>query len=219
MVVCEQCNRNEAIYCCPGCGLKFCTSQCQKAHKASTKCTGIQNPTNYVPRQSLLTLESLNRDYNFITKIQNSVAPVLHAPFNATNTVPAKPRIMGGVAIIKAPRQLTRAKENRSRFDKLQNKFLWTIELVDPPQRHLIHDILDTDSIDKVLSLTDKRQVFVLNADNTAQAVAPGTIIGDHIWGHFFKEYPTFYAGELPENYRLTELSISDDSDSENDSD
>jgi len=70
--LCNICHAAQHKYKCPGCGARTCSLTCIKKHKSRTGCSGRHNPTDFVPREKLLTPAGIDHDYNFISAIDRA---------------------------------------------------------------------------------------------------------------------------------------------------
>jgi hypothetical protein len=71
--LCRICNTNPPKYTCPRCSLRTCSLPCTKRHKVWSSCSGIRDPTVYVPRSKLATPAGIDHDYNFISSIERNL--------------------------------------------------------------------------------------------------------------------------------------------------
>ena len=93
----------------------------------------------------LATPASIDRDYNFITKVQRDIEKAeddvadrgisFTAPRSSRNPHASKSKLeieyeACGVTIIKAPLGFTRSKQNKTHWDKRHNCVMWTVEWV-----------------------------------------------------------------------------------------
>lgn len=71
---CSICLENGFKYTCPACGAKTCSVECVKRHKLRSECTGIVDPTKFVPNKDLTANQSLvNRDYNYLLNFERTL--------------------------------------------------------------------------------------------------------------------------------------------------
>ena len=71
--LCSICFTNPPKYTCPRCGCQTCSVACVKIHKKRAACSGVRNPASYLKSSELATPASIDRDYNFITKVQRDI--------------------------------------------------------------------------------------------------------------------------------------------------
>ena len=143
--LCSICFTNPPRYTCPRCGCQTCSVACVKIHKKRAACSGVRNPASYLKSSELATPASIDRDYNFITKVQRDIEKAeddvadrgitFVAPRNSRNPHASKSKLeieyeTCGVTIIKAPVGLTRSKQNKTHWDKRHNCVMWTVEWV-----------------------------------------------------------------------------------------
>ncbi|RLV90156.1 Box C/D snoRNA protein [Spathaspora sp. JA1] len=72
MDICSICHINPPKYTCPACHIKTCSLECVKRHKLQAQCSGIQDPTKYIPKTTLQESD-LNRDYNFLIGVDRRI--------------------------------------------------------------------------------------------------------------------------------------------------
>ncbi|EGW32950.1 uncharacterized protein SPAPADRAFT_60289 [Spathaspora passalidarum NRRL Y-27907] len=70
--LCSICHVNQPKYTCPACNTRTCSLACVKRHKTQAQCTGVHDPTQYIPRTEFAQSD-LNRDYNFLNKVDRSI--------------------------------------------------------------------------------------------------------------------------------------------------
>jgi hypothetical protein len=143
--LCSICFTNPPKYTCPRCGCQTCRVTCVKIHKKRAACSGVRNPASYLKSSELATPASIDRDYNFITKVQRDIEKAeddvadrgitFAAPRSSRNPHGSKSKLeieyeTCGVTIIKAPVGLTRSKQNKTHWDKRHNCVMWTVEWV-----------------------------------------------------------------------------------------
>ncbi|PNY26972.1 box C/D snoRNA protein [Tolypocladium capitatum] len=71
--LCSICHVSAPRYKCPRCGIQTCSVACIRKHKAWSECSGVRDPTTYVPRSQLCTVSGINHDYNFLHSLGMSV--------------------------------------------------------------------------------------------------------------------------------------------------
>ncbi|MCJ1463442.1 hypothetical protein MMC07_002049 [Pseudocyphellaria aurata] len=71
--LCKICHTNPNKYRCPRCLTRTCSLPCTKRHKQWAQCSGIRDPTAYVPRADLATPRGIDHDYNFLTSIERKL--------------------------------------------------------------------------------------------------------------------------------------------------
>ena len=123
---------NPLKYTCPRCGIHTCSLPCVQKHKRRAQCSGVRNPAAYKKRRDLETPSSIDQDFNFITGVERSVQRAddqllergsdlipagIRRPFEPRKTRFDEAAREAGVTVKRAPSGLSRAKENRSRWD------------------------------------------------------------------------------------------------------
>ncbi|RPA88259.1 hypothetical protein BJ508DRAFT_4845 [Ascobolus immersus RN42] len=136
--LCRYCNVNVPKYTCPNCSAKSCSVACSKKHKQYTQCTGIRDPTKFIPKSKLETPAALNQDYNFIAGIERTVMKNEEEQLTKEGEKDEKSRRAGldaaltarGTKIVWIPKGLSRSKENNTRLagTKKKRKVVWTTE-------------------------------------------------------------------------------------------
>lgn len=150
---CEICLVNERKYTCPKCSKKTCSVGCIKTHKSQDNCSGMTaDPTGYVPRQKLKEADTpdetnvlVHRDYNFLLGMNRKVELLKrdgktsnkrvlsahhhgqHAQKRGHFEQPPKV-IRRGVHCVLLPRGMQRSLQNKSKWDKSLDSFVWSIE-------------------------------------------------------------------------------------------
>lgn len=73
--LCSICLENEAKYTCPACNAKTCSATCVKRHKLHSECTGLPDPTKFIPNKELGCNTALvNRDYNYLLTLERKIS-------------------------------------------------------------------------------------------------------------------------------------------------
>jgi hypothetical protein len=143
--LCSICFASPPKYTCPRCNCQTCSLPCVKLHKKRAACSGVRNPAAYLKSSELATPASIDRDYNFITKVQRDIeraedevaerGGTLGSGRGPKNAQGEKSKLeleyeAGGVTVIKAPLGLTRSKQNKTHWDKRHGCVMWTVEWV-----------------------------------------------------------------------------------------
>ncbi|KZM22822.1 Box C/D snoRNA accumulation, variant 2 [Ascochyta rabiei] len=142
--LCSVCNIKESKYKCPGCSARTCSLPCVKRHKQWAQCSGKRDPTKYVKKSQLATPAGIDHDYNFLSgierdleKSEKSVAERgLHVGLSARPKGDQTQRMdyqlaAAGVKVIRAPKGMSRARENKTHRSKSGNKnIIWTVEWI-----------------------------------------------------------------------------------------
>jgi hypothetical protein len=105
-------------YRCPGCSARTCSLPCYKRHQQWAQCNGKRDPAKFVKKSQLATPAGIDHDYNFLTSIERGLEKARRA---------AKGRqasdqhfAVAGVAVIRAPKGLSRQKDNKTHQNKKQ---------------------------------------------------------------------------------------------------
>ncbi|CCD24064.1 Bcd1p NDAI_0C04040 [Naumovozyma dairenensis CBS 421] len=157
---CEICHEIEFKYKCPKCLKKTCSLKCSQAHKKDDNCSGIaHDPTVYIPHDTLKEADDENhesnvlvqRDFNYLTNLKrvvelqkvdgktknkrtlqsfnnnntNKRARFNNGPVSESNRV-----VRRGVNCLLLPRGMQRSVQNRSKWDKPLDVFVWSIEWI-----------------------------------------------------------------------------------------
>lgn len=64
---------NPPKYRCPRCSVQTCSLPCTKRHKLWAQCSGVRDPAAYIKRNDLATPAGIDRDYNFLTRIEREI--------------------------------------------------------------------------------------------------------------------------------------------------
>ena len=137
----------EAIkYTCPRCGVHTCSLPCVKKHKARAQCSGVRNPAEYRKRSELATAASIDKDFNFITNVERTLARaddnvldrgISLAPARTIRAGVQLPKVVAeieerGIKVIRAPKGLSRSKSNKTSWNGARKCIQWTVEWVSP---------------------------------------------------------------------------------------
>lgn len=132
---------NVPKYRCPGCSSRTCSLSCSKRHKLWSQCSGVRDPAAYLKKKELTTPAAFDKDFNFITGIERSLERAdrdaehrglcLDLPDGnshgnrkrrnelAKGEIPLQKGIeKSGVKVIKAPKGMTRSKQNQSHWNR-----------------------------------------------------------------------------------------------------
>lgn len=123
-------NTNQFKYRCPGCSARTCSLPCYKRHQQWAQCSGQRDPTKFVKKSQLATPAGIDHDFNFLTGIERGIekaektASAAAADSSSETQPKTRSQLAGnlygrleataGVTIIKAPKGLSRQKENNS---------------------------------------------------------------------------------------------------------
>ena len=149
---------NAIKYTCPRCGIHTCSLPCVKKHKAWAQCSGIRNPAEYRKRADLATPASVDKDFNFITNVERAITKaddqvldrgITLAPARQLRNIDARSKAdleleSRGIKVVRAPRGLSRAKQNKTHWAGQQKSIMWTIEWICADGEKIIGHALDT---------------------------------------------------------------------------
>jgi hypothetical protein len=120
-------NITKSKYQCPACAARTCSLPCYKRHQQRALCTGKRDPTKYVKKSQLATPAGIDHDFNFITRIERQLEKaekdVNDKGLGAAPELRRRPRKgelhdhdlnAAGVKVVRAPKGLSRQKENKS---------------------------------------------------------------------------------------------------------
>ncbi|EEH41953.2 hypothetical protein PAAG_03874 [Paracoccidioides lutzii Pb01] len=152
--LCTICRTNPPKYKCPRCATPTCSLPCSKRHKLWSQCSGVRDPAAYLKRRELATPAAFDKDFNFISGIERYVE---RAERDAENrgielvredgdnnqrckkrTEPVKKGEVAllrgvenaGVKVVRAPKGMSRGKQNMSYWHKKHKCLSWTIEWI-----------------------------------------------------------------------------------------
>jgi len=124
-------NINEPKYKCPGCSARTCSLPCVKRHKLRADCTGKRDPTKFMKKSELATPAGIDHDYNFLSGIERDLEKADKSVAERGLAVGLNARLKGdqsqkldwqfsaaGVKVIRAPKGMSRAKENKTHRSK-----------------------------------------------------------------------------------------------------
>ncbi|KAF1984681.1 hypothetical protein K402DRAFT_133274 [Aulographum hederae CBS 113979] len=153
--LCSTCHTNVPVYRCPRCSTRTCSLPCFQKHQARAQCSGKRDPTKFVSKSQLETPAGIDHDFNFITKIEES----LHAA-DKTNeeqnrrmkehpVIPRKkPHLYAKavwnaqVDIVRAPQGMSRQKQNDTRWTA--KGLSWTVEWVHDSKETRLSQVMET---------------------------------------------------------------------------
>ncbi|KAF2706804.1 hypothetical protein K504DRAFT_470825 [Pleomassaria siparia CBS 279.74] len=160
--LCSICNTTKSKYQCPGCAARTCSLPCYKRHQTRALCTGKRDPTKYVKKSQLITPAGIDHDFNFITRIERELNRVeKHGKDKGLGNAPEPQQPMrkgnlkdndyasAGVNVIRAPKGLSRQKENQSYLTNRKN-ITWTVEWIREDKTRILTQCLSTESVFKL---------------------------------------------------------------------
>ncbi|KAK7193798.1 hypothetical protein DPSP01_011852 [Paraphaeosphaeria sporulosa] len=141
--LCSICNTAQFKYRCPGCSARTCSLPCYKRHQQWAQCNGKRDPTKFVKKSQLATPAGIDHDYNFLTGIERGLEKAEKQLQGQGLGSRPDPRRHGqgrlasdehfaeaGVTVIRAPKGLSRQKDNKSHRNKKQKHIVWTVEWI-----------------------------------------------------------------------------------------
>ncbi|KAL1969662.1 hypothetical protein VTN77DRAFT_8215 [Rasamsonia byssochlamydoides] len=171
--LCTICHINVPKYRCPRCFTRTCSLVCSQRHKKWSQCSGVRDPAAYLRRSELATPAAFDRDFNFITGIERSLERAERDAENrgislehdyicsldgkgASKKRKRPPEMVkgeagflrgaeaAGVKLERAPRGMTRNKQNASRWHQKHKCLTWTVEWVTPSGQRTLRNCLET---------------------------------------------------------------------------
>ncbi|WEW57372.1 Box C/D snoRNA accumulation [Emydomyces testavorans] len=172
--LCTICHINVPKYTCPRCSTRTCSLPCAKRHKLWSQCSGVRDPAAYLKRKDLATPAAFDKDFNFISGIERFLERTDRDVQNRglvldDGETAAKKRRTGyfsrdasllrgieesGVDVIRAPKGMTRSKQNMSKWHKTHKCLNWTLEWIFPDGQRLVTRCLETITIGTAFSRT-----------------------------------------------------------------
>jgi hypothetical protein len=123
-------NTNRYKYRCPGCSARTCSLPCYKRHQQWAQCSGQRDPTKFVKKSQLVTPAGIDHDFNFLTGIERDIEKAEKGLNEGQDVGIEGSRSWSqsqsqkqtnyqhleaaGVKVIRAPKGLSRQKENKS---------------------------------------------------------------------------------------------------------
>ncbi|KAF7512993.1 hypothetical protein GJ744_011259 [Endocarpon pusillum] len=141
--LCAICHINRPKYKCPRCTIQTCSLACVKRHKLWSQCSGTRDPAAYRKRHQLATPSSFDQDFNFITRVERTIerAGDEAQERGIALSEERRKRVKGearrdveiaqrGAIVLRAPPGMSRALQNKSKWDNRHKCLLWTVEWV-----------------------------------------------------------------------------------------
>lgn len=190
MARCESCDA-EAKYTCPACGAKSCSLECCSAHKAAAGCSGVLDPARFVPKGELLTPTGLDRDYNFLQRLGRDIE--LEKPDFCKR---GRDVARNGVKIRAMPPGMSRAKKNRSGWNRREQRFYWTVGVQatvrDPETLVYVPDSTVVADLAKLADLDlDLGSYRLKDADGRLIPIRGDQTLAEALSGQCVAEFPT----------------------------
>ena len=156
---------NSIKYTCPRCGIHTCSLPCVKRHKSWAQCSGIRDPAAYRRRADLATPTSVDQDFNFITSVERSLQRANDSTSSkGFDLVPSgiqrdrKTRFdqeieERGINLIKAPKGLSRNKQNKSFWGGDKKGLMWTTEWIHYDGRKKIAMLAESNTVEQACNI------------------------------------------------------------------
>ncbi|KXG47738.1 Zinc finger, HIT-type [Penicillium griseofulvum] len=157
--LCSICHVNPPKYRCPRCSTRTCSLPCTRRHKLWSQCSGVRDPAAYLKRHELATESAFDRDFNFITGIERTLERAEREVDNRGIDLTGGPQAddnettgrkrkhpnqglakgeaaflrgteAAGVRVLRAPKGMSRNKQNGSRLHPKHKRLAWTIEWI-----------------------------------------------------------------------------------------
>lgn len=119
---CSVCLTGTSKYRCPKCSIQTCSMNCSRRHKSLNSCSGAFSPASFLSKKELLTVQSLDRDYNFLSSVESC----LDRCARNRAKIPSKNHALrlkktiekNGIHYSVFPREMSRAAQNRTFWDQ-----------------------------------------------------------------------------------------------------
>ncbi|KAL9052949.1 MAG: hypothetical protein Q9162_005066 [Coniocarpon cinnabarinum] len=149
--LCTICRCQIPKYECPRCGTKTCSVPCVKKHKQRAQCNGRRDPTAYVKKAQLATPRGFDHDYNYLTGLERTLdradrdAQDMGLGEDANGDRRVEKRVAElDIRWRRAPKGMSRQKENPTRWRHKQNCMRWGIEWIFPDDSRKVDGALET---------------------------------------------------------------------------
>ncbi|EEP75485.1 predicted protein [Uncinocarpus reesii 1704] len=156
--LCTICHINLPKYTCPRCSTRTCSLPCSKRHKLWSQCSGVRDPAAYLKRKELATPAAFDKDFNFITGIERRLERADRDAEHrgivldddgrkrkkrrsgefAQEEALLKRIERSGVEMLRAPKGMTRSRQNHSTWSKKQSCLNWSVEWIFPDKQKMI---------------------------------------------------------------------------------
>ncbi|KAJ4367299.1 Box C/D snoRNA accumulation [Neocucurbitaria cava] len=140
------------------------------------QCSGQRDPTKFVKKSQLVTPAGIDHDFNFLTGIERNLEKA-ERTVNATSLgAPSDPQpksrnqpggtpygrleAAAGVQIIRAPKGMSRQKENKSHpssTKKAKQNVVWTIEWIDDANKRVLTETSSTFTVTEACPFIDHK--------------------------------------------------------------
>ncbi|KAH7414373.1 hypothetical protein DE146DRAFT_33441 [Phaeosphaeria sp. MPI-PUGE-AT-0046c] len=204
--LCSICNTNASKYRCPGCSARTCSLPCYKRHQQWAQCSGQRDPTKFVKKSQLVTPAGIDHDFNFLTGIERDIekadkglAENSHGSASTSRSWSQSQASQkgqtnyqhleaAGVQVIRAPKGLSRQKENKSHRSSTKKStgsrnIMWTVEWLDDRKKRMLTETSSTCQIALAHPFTPREQhkIKKRKRDTASPAVSNSPTIEDVI--------------------------------------
>ncbi|KAF2131579.1 hypothetical protein P153DRAFT_429843 [Dothidotthia symphoricarpi CBS 119687] len=169
--LCGICNIKTSKYKCPGCSARTCSLPCYKRHQQWAQCSGKRDPTKFVKKSQLATPAGIDHDFNFLTGIERDMAKAekefndqdpprsLDRKHSSRSSQPEMVNLAAavGVTLIRAPKGLSRQKENKTHRVAKTKNVVWTIEWMAHDKSRVLTNVSSTCQVSKALSVDEAK--------------------------------------------------------------
>ncbi|KAH6417252.1 hypothetical protein HBI14_106590 [Parastagonospora nodorum] len=197
--LCSTCNINKSKYRCPGCAARTCSLPCYKRHQQWAQCSGQRDPTKFVKKSQLVTPAGIDHDFNFLTGIERDIEKAEQSLAEKTvvdsstshswsqhkssqkGQVNYQQLEAAGVKVIRAPKGLSRQKENKSHRSSTKKStggrnIMWTVEWFDHQKKRQLTETSSTCQVAVAQPFAPREQYKAKKRKlDTKQAAAPGS--------------------------------------------
>ncbi|KAF2461139.1 hypothetical protein BDY21DRAFT_369202 [Lineolata rhizophorae] len=197
--LCSICNSNAPKYRCPRDAVRTCSMACHRRHKQWAQCSGERDPAAYVKKSELATPAGIDRDFNFLTGIERAIERREREAEEREESLRGGRQVRAGfapvpgskywrrlkdagVVVDRAPKGMSRQRQNRTRYLNRSQCICWTIEWVHPDQSKTIDEIKDTtplsdeyDALVKRMEKKRKREDEAVKKESTVVSPTPET--------------------------------------------
>ncbi|KAI4625341.1 uncharacterized protein J4E87_005188 [Alternaria ethzedia] len=130
----------------------------------NAQCSGKRDPTKFIKKSDLVTPRGIDHDYNFLSSIERNLEKAERVAGTTAESTPqdglsnrermgvqyGKLENAAGVKIMRAPKGMSRQKENKSHMSatkKATRNIVWTVEWFDETKRRVLTETSSTQSI------------------------------------------------------------------------
>ncbi|KAG5519402.1 hypothetical protein PMAC_002029 [Pneumocystis sp. 'macacae'] len=213
---CSICLTSIAKYRCPQCHAETCSVQCSAEHKKRNACRGLPNPTSFLSKKDLLSIQSLDRDYNFLSNIESSLDFFVknRMVFSSKNNALKLKKLIEkyGIKYLIIPREMSRACQNKTfwkwvymkdetKISNIEHKIPSDINIMDAYQ-----NFIQKRKINELLNLNHQDIQFMIKKVNSPannsiyETLSKNTTLLDNLKGMTILEFPTIHVVVNEEN-------------------